>query len=173
VLHEKEKPLVRYGVLATSAVILMAVTPCLARGAEAPKRCDPAGRRTVLVALAPPSGVALAGVKVRLDYPEEAVVLPGRGDDADVKAHVTDMPTGVLGVPNDEDDALVVALVSTTPLPSGRIFTVAFEACRGAGAVGADRFRCTVEEASNEQGKLVSGATCTVTLRHDIEGEKS
>jgi hypothetical protein len=137
------------------------------------KRCDPAGTQTVDVALTPPAGITLAGVKVRFDYPEQAVMLAGRGDDADVKARVTAMPSGALGVPNDEDDALLVALVSTAPLPSGRIFTVAFETCRGSKAVEASGYRCTVAEASDEQGRLVSGATCKVMLRNDMEGEKS
>lgn len=159
--------------MAVSALALVGAAVGPAGSAEPLKRCEPAGVRTAVVQLTPPPKVTLAGVKVRFDYPEDAVMLPGRGDDADVKAHVTAMPAGVLGVPNDEDDALVVALVSNAALPSGPIFTVALAACRGAAEAGADRFRCTVEEASNEQGQLVSGATCTVTLRNDTEGEKS
>jgi hypothetical protein len=162
-----------YGVLTASALVLASIAVGPSRDGNTSTHCDPAGTRTVDVQLTPPAGTALAGVKVRVDYPEEAVMLAGRGDDADVKARVTAMPSGVLGVPNDEDDALLVALVSTAPLPSGRIFTVALETCRGSAAVGASGFRCTVEEASNEQGQLVRGATCTVTLRNDTEGEKS
>jgi len=153
-------------------VLLLAGVPRLADAGAAAK-CEPAGRRTVVVALTPPAGVGLAGVKVRLDYPEQQVALPGRVDDADVKARVTDMPAGALGQPNDEDDALVVALVSASPLPSGPIFTVAFDACRGAEVAGVERFRCTIEQASNEQGQLVSGAGCRVTLRKDTEGVES
>lgn len=161
----------------TGIVSLMALVASahagLATAAGGSNRCEPAGRSTVVVALAPPTSGPLAGVKIRLDYPEDAVAIPGRVDDADVKARVTDMPSGVLGVPNDEDDALVVALVSTAALPTGPVFTVALDACRGAKAAAADRFRCTVEQASNEKGELVDGARCTITLRAVPEGERS
>lgn len=156
-------------ILSAAAIVAGAfATPAFA----AADRCEPAGRRTVVVALTPPSG-GVAGVKIRLDYPEDAVAIPGHVDDADVKARVTDMPNGVLGVPNDEDDALVVALVSTSALPKGPVFTVALDACRGAKPAGPEGFRCTVEQASNEEGQLVDGARCTVTLRDAHEGERS
>jgi hypothetical protein len=165
VLHSKIR--IAFGAAALLAGVV--ATPVLAVA----DRCEPAGKLTVVVALTPPATGGVAGVKIRLDYPEAAVAIPGHVDDADVKARVTDMPTGVLGVPNDEDDALVVALVSTSALPKGPVFTVALDACRGAKPAGPDGFRCTVEQASNEQGQMVDGARCTVTLRDVREGERS
>jgi hypothetical protein len=159
-------------ILSIAALVAGAVaTPVAAAGPA--DRCEPAGRRIVVVSLTPPASSGVAGVKIRLDYPEDAVAIPGHVDDTDVKTRVTDMPSGVLGVPNDEDDALVVALVSTTPLPAGPVFTVALDACRGARPAAADRFRCAVEQASNENGELVDGARCTITLRDAREGERS
>lgn len=143
-----------------------------AYGGAAPV-CEPAGRIIVVVALVPPAGIGLAGVKVRLDYPEGEVAVPGRGDDVDVKARLDGVPGGVLAQPNDEDDAVIVALVATSPLPEGPIFTIAFDACRGAATAGAGRFACAVEQASDEQGRLVSGAACRVTIRNDKEGVTS
>ena len=125
------------------------------------------------VHLTPAEGTELAGVKLRLDYSPTQVGIPGRGDDADVKGRVSGTPTGVLAQPNDEETHLIVALVSTAALPQGPIVTVDFDACRGAQPAAAARFACTVEQASNEEGQLVDGARCTVTLRDAKEGERS
>lgn len=170
-VHWKTRIAFRIAVVAAALVADAVATPIFAAGAA--DRCEPGGRRTVVVTLAPPASSGVAGVKIRLDYPEDAVAIPGRADDADVKARVADMPTGVLGVPNDEDGALVVALVSTSALPKGPVFAVAFDVCRGGKPAGPEGFRCTVEQASNEQGQLVDGARCTVTLRDAREGERS
>jgi len=140
---------------------------------SAAAECEPAGVTTVVAHLAPPKGVDLAGVKLRLDYPPARVAIPGRGDDADVKGRVSGTPSGVLAQPNDEESHLIVALVSTAALPPGPVFTVTLDACRGTKAAGADEFRCTVEQASNEEGQLVDGARCTVTLRDAKEGKRS
>ncbi len=155
-----------------SLTLAAAVVP-LVSARSAATECEPAGRTTVVVELAPPAAVDLAGVKIRLDYPEAQVQIPGRVDDADVKARVTGWPAGVMGQPNDEDDALIVALVSTAAIPKGPIFTVAFDACRGAKPAVAAGFTCAVEQASDGPGKLVSGATCRVTIRNDKEGVTS
>jgi hypothetical protein len=144
----------------------LTLMPPAVRAAEPPLRCEPAGTQVVSVAL------ALVGVKVRLDYPERAVGIPGTADGVEVKARVRDMPSGVLGVPNDEEGHLIVAMVATVPIPSGRILTVELDRCAGAPAPAVERFGCTVEEASDETARLVDGARCTVTLVNDKEGTK-
>ena len=161
-------------VIAASVVLVhvLAVASSPAYAGAAPV-CEPAGRTTVTIALVPPAGIGLAGLKVRLDYPEGEVAVPGRGDDADVKGRVAGVPGGVMAQPNDEDDALIVALVATSPIPEGPIFTVTFDSCRGAARTGAARFACAVEQASDEQGRLVSGGVCRVTIRNDKEGVTS
>jgi hypothetical protein len=159
----------------SSKVIAASVALWLAGAAPvgAAPVCEPAGRTTAVIALSPPAGVGLAGVKLRLDYPAEQVAIPGRGDDADVKGRVSGTPSGVLAQPNDEESHLIVALVSTATLPQGPVITVDFDACRGAEPATVARFTCTVEQASNEEGQLVDGARCTVTLRDAQEGERS
>ena len=129
--------------------------------------CEPAGTMRVVVDLAPPAGKTIAGVKIDLDYPEHAVTIPGFGDASDVKTRVTGMPEGFLGVPNDLDDDLIVAIAGTSGLPRGPIFTVEFDRCKGAPQPAAKDFHCKVEQASTDTGVLVDGATCAATLAHD------
>jgi hypothetical protein len=152
--------------IAAGVALVLAATSRPVHAGTAPV-CEPVGRTTATIELVPPAGVGLAGVKVRLEYPEQQVAMPGRGDDAEVRGRVGGMPGGVMGQPNDEDDALIIALVSTSPIPKGPIVTVAFDSCRGAARVDAERFACAIEQASDEQGRLVSGAMCRVTIRND------
>lgn len=131
--------------------------------------CEPTGIRTIAVELVAPPKTSLAGVKVRLDYPTEHLNLPGVMDDEYVRGRVGGVPPQVLSVPNDEDGDLIVGLVSTAAIPPGRIFTVAFDRCKGAPAPKANQFRCTIQEASNEEAQLVGGASCVVTILGDKE----
>jgi hypothetical protein len=124
--------------------------------------CDPDGTMRVTVELAPPAGKTLAGVKVALDYPEQAVKIPGFEDQPDVKARVKNTPAGFLASVNDLDDQLVVALVGTSGLPAGPIFTVELDRCKGAPKATRKDFRCKVEQASTDKGVLVDGATCVI-----------
>lgn len=147
---------------------LALTSPALVQTGHA-SSCEPTGIRTIAVELVAPPETPLAGVKVRLDYPRESVDLPGSMDDEYVRGRVGGIPPQVLSVPNDEDGNLIVGLVSTAVIPPGRIFTVAFDRCKGAPGPDAKGFRCTIEEASNEQAKLITGATCTVTVLGDKE----
>jgi hypothetical protein len=140
--------------------------------AEPPRFCEPAGTRTVAVDFAAPAKIALAGLKIRLDYPTGVVSIPGFMDDNDVKGRVRNLPAGALGVPNDEDGDLIVGLVSTTAIPPGRLLTVEFDRCGGARAPAAKQFRCQVQEASTEQAKLVDGVICAVTFLEDRGGSR-
>lgn len=157
--------------LAVAAGVIGCVwTVSLPRAAAATPRCEPSGTLTVSVTLTPPAATPLAGVKVRLDYPAEAVAIPGAADADEVKARVRDMPSAALAVPNDEDDHLIVAMVATTPIPAGRIFTVELDRCAGSAVPKTAQFGCAVQEASDEQAKLVDGARCAVSPANDKEG---
>jgi len=124
--------------------------------------CVPDGTMRVAVELAPPAGKTLAGVKVVLDYPEQAVTIPGFQDQPDVKARVADTPAGFLASVNDVDDQLIVALVGTTDLPAGRMFTVELDRCKDVRKATVKDFHCTIDQASTDHGVLVDGAKCTV-----------
>jgi len=162
-----------FRVAISALALLLALAPALTANAgmsitERRGPCEAGGTMRVSVALVPPPGKTLAGVKVNLDYPEQAVTLPGFMDQPEVKARVKEIPAGFLVSPNDLDDALVVALAGTSGLPAGRIFTVDFDRCRGVRKAAASDFHCKVEQASTETGVLVDGATCTVK---DVGGE--
>lgn len=126
--------------------------------------CDPDGTTRVVVDLEPPAGKTLAGVKVTLGYPDRAVRIPGSADEAEVKARLRDTPQGFLVAPNDLDYEVVVAMVGTTALPAGKIFSIEFDRCKGVARAAQKDFRCTVEQASTETGVLVDGATCTARV---------
>lgn len=151
------------------SVIIAAGTVLLVAGHAAgkPAVCESGGTLRVGVAVKPPAGKTLAGVVVDLDYPEEALRIPGNADQPDVKARISGVPEGFLASPNDLDDDLVVALVGTRALPPGATFKVEFDRCKGAPKVAAKDFRCKVEQASTDAGALVDGSTCTVTIDSD------
>ena len=126
------------------------------------------GRVKVAVDLAP--GQDLAGVKVVLDYPENAVGIPEFENRPEVKARVADVPAPFMSAPNDTDSELIMAIAGMAALPQGRIFTVDFDRCQGTPAPRASDFTCTVPEASNPKGELVGGATCTVEIVGETHG---
>jgi hypothetical protein len=143
-----------------------------AEAAERKGSCIPDGTMRVVVELKPGPGQTLAGVKVNLDYPEEAVKIPGSADQPEVKRRINGTPAGFLFSPNDLDDNLIVALVGTSGLPAGQIFTVDFDRCKDARKPIAKDFQCKIEEASTDRGVLVDGATCTVNLTSDEVAKK-
>ncbi|HYV57435.1 MAG TPA: hypothetical protein VE911_07820 [Candidatus Nitrosopolaris sp.] len=105
----------------------------------------------------------MAGVSVLVDYPEGQVVIPGGHGDESVKASILNPPPGALTVPNDLDYALRMAIVSTSPLTPGVLFTVRFQDCQGAKVPTPADFTCTVEDAADPTGTAVPGVTCTVS----------
>jgi hypothetical protein len=151
------------GAIGFSCVVLL--TNGSVRVDAAPKGgCESEGKMRVVVQLEPHAGQTLAGIKVNLGYPASAVDLPGSSYQPEIKSRVDGTPKGFLFEPNDLDDSLIVALVGTSGLPAGQIFTVDFDRCKGTPKPGVKDFRCTVEEASTDLGALVGGATCTVKL---------
>jgi hypothetical protein len=155
----QKNSLLRGGVLPVLLVTFGAV-------ADVHAFCAAAGRLKVAVKLVPAAGQDLAGVKVVLDYPENAVEIPGIQNLPEVKARVADVPPTFLSAPNDTDTELIMGIAGTTVLPKGTIFTAEFDRCKGT-SVKATDFHCRIPEASTPQGELVDGATCTVEITSD------
>jgi hypothetical protein len=157
--------------VAAAAVFVAAVLPGAA-AAGGVAECAAAGRSTVAVHLTVPDEAALGGVKIVLDYPEGTLAIPGRGDEASVKARLGDTPAGFITLPNDRDGSLLVVLVSgTDTLSAGRIFTVALDRCEGAPAPAAGQLRCRVEEAARDCGMPLEGAGCVARIDGNDEPE--
>ena len=149
----------------TGGVFLMSLAT-FGAVSDADAFCASAGRLKVAVKLVPAAGQDLAGVKVVLDYPENAVEIPGIQNLPEVKARVADVPPAFLSAPNDTDTELIMGIAGTTALPKGTIFTAEFDRCKGT-SVKATDFHCRIPEASTPQGELVDGATCTVEITSD------
>ena len=99
--------------------------------------------------------------------------LPGDADEATVKERVRPMPGGLLYSPNDTDGTLIVALVGTAPIAAGPLLELQFDRCKGTPAPTAADLRCTVEQASDDQGHLLAkGTECAVALGARKEKEK-
>jgi cysteine-rich repeat protein len=126
---------------------------------------DQSSTRTFSVDFTPPAGVQLAGITVLLDYPEGQVAIPGGGNDAQVLASISHLPFGRASSPNDLDYALIEAVVGSSALTPGRLFTVTFDDCQGATVPTAADFTCTVTDAADTGANVVDPTTvgCTVT----------
>lgn len=132
--------------------------------AEAAPVCDPIGTVDAVVSLKAPAAAHVVGLKLRMEYPN-ALDLPGDADERTVKDRVQPLPGGLLYSPNDTDGTLIVALVGTAPIPAGPLLGLHFDRCKGAPEPEAADLHCTVEQASDEAGKLVpKGTECVVAL---------
>ena len=141
-----------------------AALPLLARAAAAAPVCDPIGTADAVVTLKAPAGAQVVGVKLRVEYPN-GFDLPGDADEATVKERVRPLPGGLLYSPNDTDGTLIVALVGTTAIPVGPLLELHLDRCKGGENPTAADLRCTVEQASDDAGKLIAkGTECAVTL---------
>jgi hypothetical protein len=109
----------------------------------------PNSTRTFSIGFTPPQGVQVAGIQVQVDYPEGRVVIPGSGQDDAVKASITHVPFGKLSTPNDLGYALIEAIVGTSPIAPGRLFTITFDDCDGAAPPLPADFSCTVTDAAD------------------------
>ena len=122
---------------------------------------------TVTIDLA--ASQAVGAATLLLDYPHDAVDLPGSGDDASVKERITVLTSASLfanGEPNDQDDRLRFTLISVDGIPAGPLFAVRFD-CLGT-PPAARAFSCTVSDAVAADGVTpVPDATCTLHVRSE------
>lgn len=111
------------------------------------------------VSFTPPSGVNLAAVQVFVAYPEDRVRIPGRGNANQVLDRFSNTVDTASYSFNDQDyAAAVLAFTDGAVIPTGRLFTVAFDRC---GAVpSANDFACRVISASPS----ADGVTCAATI---------
>ena len=136
-----------------------------------------AGRLKVAVKLVPAAGQDLAGVKVVLDYPENAVEIPGIQNLPEVKARVADVPPAFLSAPNDTDTELIMGIAGTTVLLKGTIFTAEFDRCKGT-SVKATDFHCRIPERRRRRAnwstarRVRSKSRRTARLRHPTKIRK-
>lgn len=147
-------------------------TPCGA-GAHcgADCRCHAAvpscSATTVTIDLETP--VPIAAAAVVLDYPEDAVAIPGSGDAPAVTARIrvlTDARLFGNGAPNDQDDRLRFTLVALDGVGAGPLLEVRFD-CLGA-RPAARAFQCTVTDAVALDGVTpVPEAACTLHIRSE------
>jgi hypothetical protein len=99
---------------------------------------------------------------VFLDYPDAKTSIPGSG--SGVGSSIKNLPSSALSSPNDLDYGLIEGVVSLSAIPSGRLFTVTFQNCPGAGTLATSDFHCVVKDASDTLGNAVTGVTCSVTI---------
>ncbi len=120
---------------------------------------------TIDLATAQPIGAAT----LLLDYPQDAVTIPGSGDATTVKERITVLTSAALfgnGEPNDQDDRVRFTLIAVDGLPAGPLFAVRFD-CLGA-PPAARTFTCTVTDAVAADGVTpVTDATCTLHVRSE------
>jgi len=108
-------------------------------------------------------------VRVFVDYPEDKLSILGSGD----VSLGGDIDT-ILGEPftvasfNDANHGLTGVLAEGLASPTGfgvlagDLFTIHFETCNGAPAASAGDFTCTVIDAADPAGKVLTGVTCNV-----------
>ena len=122
-------------------------------------------------------GPAIGGASLVLDYDPTRVRLDGIGDDAAVRAAVTDLTGGALvnkGAPNNQDhdgdrepDRLRFTLIATNGV-LGDVLRVAFALCDAAAAPAVDDYACTVlPGAIGADGETkIPTAACVLTVEN-------
>jgi hypothetical protein len=104
-----------------------------------------------------------------LDYPQDAVAIPGSGDAMSVKERITVLTSASLfanGAPNDQDDRVRFTLIAVDGIPAGPLFAVRFD-CLGS-PPAARAFTCTLSDAVAADGVTpVPAAACTLHVRSE------
>jgi hypothetical protein len=140
------------------ALFLTAVAPA---GAHA--ECVPGtASARVQVRIQPPAGVEVAGCVVVVTYPQDKLVIPGRGPEAG-RAAVGGTPVGAVTASDDRDGELRQVVGKANALPGGALFDVTFRRCDGAGLPDAGDVSCRVIDASDSKSTKVDGVRCTVS----------
>lgn len=150
------------------------VLPCTATSSMA----------TYTVNFQPPTGQDASSTTVLVGYRSNILNIPGSGlgscqggsNDGNTCTKAADCPDGQCAIPkssvkntppgsivavNDLDYAARV-VVTHSPLPTGRLFTIDFDICAGAAAPTTSDVSCIVDGCSSSFGPL-DGCTCTVS----------
>ncbi|MBI3768509.1 MAG: hypothetical protein HY271_08435 [Deltaproteobacteria bacterium] len=122
---------------------------------------------TVTIDLDTPQPIAAA--TLILDYPVDAVNIPGSGDASTVTARISMLTSAQLfgnGAPNDEDNRVRFTLIAVDGIDTGPLLSVRFD-CLGAPPAVRD-FTCTLDDAVALDGVTsVRSATCTLHVRSE------
>jgi len=122
---------------------------------------------TVTIDLDTPAPIGAA--TLLLDYPQDAVAIPGSGDAMSVKERITVLTSASLfanGAPNDQDDRVRFTLIAVDGIPAGPLFAVRFD-CLGS-PPAARAFTCTLSDAVAADGVTpVPAAACTLHVRSE------
>jgi hypothetical protein len=117
--------------------------------------CTPAAAKLATsVTFTGPKGVTIAGLGIRVNYPAEKVTAP-----------VFSAGVGVSNVANDEGHAFTAEPIKISGL-SKPFMHATYKTCQGAAAGTVSDFKCTVADASDDQGNVVDSGTvsCVVTV---------
>jgi len=114
----------------------------------------------------------LAGATVDLDYPADALDLPGSGSDQSVLDRITDLSgaEGFFQIDDRDtdsdglDDQLRNAYATTTTIPPGGFEQVVFDCRPDTIAPSAADFSCIVAQTSDGSGFPVEGVSCDVEI---------
>jgi cysteine-rich repeat protein len=112
--------------------------------------------------VAVPSGALVGGMTAFVDFPEDKLYLSGSGEQA--LARFSSAPAGSTVSANDLEHAVRWAATTDTPFGSGVVFQATFQRCAGAPSPAAADFTCAVEDAADDAGNPLEGATCSVTV---------
>ncbi|MCW5889682.1 MAG: DUF4215 domain-containing protein [bacterium] len=132
--------------------------------------CSPSGaQQATTITYAKPGGVNVGSIVVFVDYPDGRASLPGFGNQATVRARITNLPTGFVHTANDLDYAIREVITPSLPgnvLGGTQLFRASFDLCTGQPAPTAAEYGCTVEQAYTPQGVAIPlpGFSCTVGL---------
>jgi len=110
-----------------------------------------------------PAGALPANVTAKVGYRSNRVSLPGTAGSP--SSRIKNRPPRTSQLVNDMDYAVTVLISgqSGTVVPSGRLFTIDFDSCKGAPLVTPADFGCTIVGCGNSSG-LIDDCTCNVSL---------
>jgi hypothetical protein len=130
------------------------------------KACEPgAAKAAFSIALSAPEEQTPSTAVVRIAYRSDLLMLPGSGSDPALRNRIRGTSESPVSVFNDLDYAVRVVLARPKQLALGDLFTVEFDACRGARIPTAADVACVVEACANANG-AITGCECRVREAH-------
>jgi len=126
--------------------------------------CTPGSEQfSVNVYFRPAPGTSPTGFSIAIGYRSAVGSIPGTGLASTVRQRVVFVPPAPTFFPNDRDYAIRVLTTASTPFAEGRVFTLNFDLCDGAGTPAADSFGCIVEGCTGAGGSI-TGCSCAISL---------
>jgi hypothetical protein len=104
----------------------------------------------------------VSSITVSLAYDSRRISLPGSAGAASIAKRLSNKQPKAIVVTNDLDYALRAVFTRPGGIDSGRLFTVAVDACKNAPAPTVSDFGCLIEGCAAPSGH-VTGCACHVT----------